>query len=390
MAKRQSWGERIAQPFRKALRGLRAAWGRRSREGEGERPSAFRLGRAIALLLLASSFIYVLMLIVRFTSLSGDDLRYPQRAMTTEVFLAPPGDVIETASGEKRCADSQIVAMMAHQIEFLSEHNTWIPGDPQYKFGYFGLIAFEPGPFFDNKYSFQLGVLRANRRIAVELVDLLGRERGTSGIDHDLSDARGLIHTNERAWRINPFDSRVPFLSTSAASAFRNASRKYRRYNNRLALCDALFDGRSDNVFHVFDRISKDIGSMTDKLTARSKGRRWSVRDKMMMDSDGNDRGIFDFRADNLFHLSRGMMWSYFGFLQAMRVDFGQTVAQSNLEEIWDRLERHMAEAAGLDPLMVSNGREDSLVMPDHLSIMAVNMLRALANLQEIREIVNR
>jgi hypothetical protein len=41
-------------------------------------------------------------------------------------------------------------------------------------------------------------------------------------------------------------------------------------------------------------------------------------------------------------------------------------------------------------PLIVSNGRSDSLFQPDHLSQLAVSMLRATQNIVEIREVINR
>src|SRR5262245_62495599 len=54
-----------------------------------------------------------------------------------------------------------------------------------YKLGLFGM-PWERTPFFDNKTAFQRGVNQAVRRTAIELVDTLGRVRGTSGIDPDL------------------------------------------------------------------------------------------------------------------------------------------------------------------------------------------------------------
>jgi hypothetical protein len=53
-------------------------------------------------------------------------------------------------------------------------------------------------------------------------------------------------------------------------------------------------------------------------------------------------------------------------------------------------MEGHIAESAALSPVIVSNGAEDSLFFPAHLSAMAVNMLRARANMTELREILNR
>jgi hypothetical protein len=268
--------------------------------------------------------------------------------------------------------------------------NVWAPGDPQYKFGYLGIASFEAGPFWDNKASFQRGALRAARRISVELVDLLGRARGTSAADDDLQAARGALQWNETAWIFNPFSERLPLLSTSASASYRQAIELLDRYNARLQACDALFDSRSDNLFQLLDRIANDVGGLTDTLAQRSKAERWDVETKMMVPGPGNNLGVFDFRADNFFYEAHGAMWAYHGILQAARVDFGEVVRQSNLTQIWDRMETHVAETAALDPLIISNGSEDSMVAPAHLSSMAVNMLRARANMTELREILNR
>ena len=57
-------------------------------------------------------------------------------------------------------------------------------------------------PFFDNKAAFQLGINQVLRRTTTELVDTLGRVRGTSQIDQNLQDARTAIAWDEDAWYI--------------------------------------------------------------------------------------------------------------------------------------------------------------------------------------------
>ena len=407
--------------LRKAARGardrIRRLW---PSPGPGANDRLF--GRSaiaiLAVLALCTFLFYVLVLFVRFGSIDGDDLDYPQRAMTRTEFLVCPGDPLPGSRAEDperggredatisngdgpepmpteprpspACADSQTVRVLVHILDVLLNENVWAPGDPMYKLGWFGIASFESGPFFDNLASFQLGALRAVRRTSVELVDLLGRARGTSAADEDLQDARGDLHFIERAWRINPFDSRLAFLATPASVTYRKAKSRLEAYNGRLESCDALFDTRSDNLFNVLDRIANDIGAMTDQLASRSKGQRWSVEKKRMVAGRGNNRGVFDFRADNYFYEAHGLMWAYHGILQGLRLDFGDTASQKNLDRIWDRMERHVAETADLEPTIVSNGREDSLFQPDHLAAMAVNMLRARANMTELREILNR
>ncbi|MEM6712002.1 MAG: DUF2333 family protein [Pseudomonadota bacterium] len=104
----------------------------------------------------------------------------------------------------------------------------------------------------------------------------------------------------------------------------------------------------------------------------------------------GNDRGWFGFRADNLFMQASGQMFAYHGLLQAAWEDFSDVVAQRNLDSVWDRMEQHVAEAAALGALIISNGREDGVPMPDHLSVMSENILRTRTNMSEIRDILQR
>jgi hypothetical protein len=392
-----SWAVEIWEAVRRFFAGLWGGFRRligldrlkkdvRKSAGEG-RSMMWRILYVARPVLALLVLIYVVMLTVRFSMIHGDDLGYPQVEILAEAPRAAPGEPIPGGEG---CAPSAVAAMNRYILDVLVNQNVWAPGDPQYKFGYLGIKGFEGGPFWDNKASFQIGAMRAVRRISIELVDLLGRARGTSAADPDLQDARGAVQWNERAWILNPFDNRNPLLSTSASASYRSAMRNFENYNAKLAACDALYDSRSDNLFQLLDRIANDIGGMTDQLASRSKGERWDVNTKQMVPADGNNSGFFDFRADNLFFEAHGMMWAYHGILQAVRADFNGVITSSNLNQIWNRMEGHVAETASLEPLIVSNGKEDSLFQPDHLSAMAANMLRARANMTEIREVLNR
>jgi hypothetical protein len=332
--------------------------------------------------------LYVALLVSRFSIIHGDELSYPQRVIVAPDPVATPGQPQPGQTGV--CRDSQTVRAVAYVLDVLVNQNTWVPMDPQFKIGYLGLAGFEPGPFFDNKASFQLGALSAVQRMSIELADMLGRARRTSAPDTDLIDARGAVQWNPRAWIINPFDPRVPFLSTSAASAYRNAIRDYEAFNQRLAICEGLFDARSDNLFVLLERLANDIAGLSEELSIRTKGVVWDVGTKAFVPGAGNNLGFFDMRADNLFWRAHGMMWAYHGILQGLRYDFADAIAQNNGGPIWDRMEGHVAEAAAMRPLIVSNGRSDSLFQPDHLSLLAVNMLRAQANMIELREVINR
>lgn len=259
----------------------------------------------------------------------------------------------------------------------------------QHKLGFFG-IPWDDTPFFDRKSMFQKGVLKAVRRASIELVDTLGRVRGTSSADPDLEVARGLLQYDMETWRINPFDARRPFLATPSDAVYRKAIPSFEAYNDRLAHCGAPFDARRDNLGQLLDRLSKDLGSTVDELAKRSRSAQWDVRLKKFVSSEGNDLGFFDMRADGMFWQAEGEAYAWHGLLQAARADMIEAVDNQRLQEIWDSTESHVAEAIILNPLIVSNGPEDGLVMPAHLAALAQRILRARANIVEMRDVLTR
>ncbi len=302
--------------------------------------------------------------------------------------LAAPGMPTDTAGA---CHKSKLVAMQAHLIDFLVNQNRWVPAMPQYKAGVLGVWSWEDTPFFDNKASFELGVLSALRRTGIELTDILGRTRGTSAADDDLQRAQAALQTDERTWYFNPFDKDRPFGPTTATPTYyRQALRNYLAFNDRLAQCKAMYDARADNLQQFIERVAADIGSMVDILGKRSQGERYDPKTDEFVPGEGNDRGWFDFHADDLFMYASGKMYAYHGLLQGLRADFAGVIQRRDLGAVWDQMEEHVAEAAALQPLIISNGREDGVFMPDHLAVLSQKMLRARANMTEIRDILAR
>ena len=377
------------------LRGL-LGFHRFTRKGRGDdlidkgviRRTFYFIRPVIILLLL----IYFGAMIYRFSFIRGEDLSYPQQMLTVQTPVAANEETEPDsgAAGAKTCERSQIVEVQVGLLDLLVNQNDWTPATPQYKAGFFWLTDWASTPWFDNKASFQIGALGAVRRVSIELTDTLGRVRGTSEADPDLVAARGRLQIDETTWILNPFNDRLPLWGTSAGENYSDALTLLTRFNDRLDNCDALFDARADNLYQFLDRVSKDLGSMVDQIGKRSQGRVYDVATHTFIEGEGNNAGWFDLRADNLFHEARGRMYAYHGLLQAARFDFADVIEKRDLADVWDRMEARVAETAALSPLIVSNGREDGFMMPDHLSAMAENVLRARANIVELREILNR
>ncbi len=295
-------------------------------------------------------------------------------------------DELKTTAGEqvtieggsdttKTCGRSAIARVTADLIDFNVNQNSWISSMPAYKGGFFG-YSWDNTPWLDNKASFQRGVHQAVQRTAVELTDTMGRIRGTSEVNKDLQGARSAVQFDEFTWYFNPFDSKRPFgPTTKTPTYYRGAIAQLQSFNTDLAKCQATFDARADNLRTLLDRIAKDIGSTSASIKKRS---------------EASNAGWFDFHADNQFMYAKGQLYGYYGILRAAHADFRGIIKKRNLEDIWSNMESQIHSALELDPMIISNGKEDGWLMPTHVTTMGFYILRVRSNLVEIRSVLDR
>ncbi|TCU33257.1 DUF2333 family protein [Rhizobium azibense] len=297
-----------------------------------------------------------------------DEYRFSQRKVPAGQELPVAGGA---AAAAKTCQRSAIVDVAADLTDFNVNQNAWISSMLLYRLGFFG-IDWDHTPFLDNKASFQRGVNQAARRTSAELVDTLGRVRGTSGINNDLQNARGNLQFDEYSWYfgLNPFGPKTP-----TPSYYRSAIGSLRKFNTDLASCNAVFDGRADNLIQFIDRIANDLGGTSDMLAERS---------------ENHNRGWFDMRADDRFWFAYGQLYAYYAILSAAQSDFSQVVAERNLGAIWGGTTRQFQAALRIQPAIISNGREDGWIMPSHLATMGFYILRVRSNLVEMRSVLDR
>ncbi|MGB7432005.1 MAG: DUF2333 family protein, partial [Ahrensia sp.] len=217
------------------------------------------------------------------------------------------------------CQPSAMVGVAAALLDRSVNQATWVPSNPLYKAGIFFVIDWKDTPFFDNKAAFQLGVNQSVRRTAVELVDRLGRVRGTSSINSNLQSAREAANYREDAWVVT---FSPPFLQPSTQARLDNAREDLLAFNTELQNCQADFDVRADNLLQFLERVTADIGSTSEILQRRME--------------QANFTG-FDSRADDRFWFTYGQLYGYYAILTAARSDFRDVVAQRNLAALWDR-----------------------------------------------------
>lgn len=285
----------------------------------------------------------------------------------------PAGAVLtKKADGSpETCQTSAITDTAVDLIDFNVNQNAWISSMVLYKLGFFG-VDWDHTLFLDNKASFQRGVNESIRRATVELVDTLGRLRGTSSINMNLQNARSKMQYGEENWYWS-FDPFGPLTPTP--KQYRSAVKDLDTYNRELGNCASNFDARSDNLLEFLDRVASSLGSTSDILRERS---------------ENYSSGWFDTRADDRFWFAYGQLYGYYALLTATRADFAGVVKERNLSSLWDRLDAQFKAALRIQPAIVSNGAEDGWIMPTHLATMGFYVLRVRANITEMRDVLAR
>jgi hypothetical protein len=275
------------------------------------------------------------------------------------------------AGATKSCGRSAIVDVAAKLTDFNVNQNSWMSSMLLYKTGLFGL-SWDRTPFLDNKASFQRGIHVAVQRVSTELVDSLGRVRGTSQIDPDLQKARGQLQYDTSSW----YFGLAPFgFKQSSPSSYRVGMDALNSFNARLESCNATFDARADNLATFIDSITNQIGSTSASLDARAQS---------------TNLGWFDTYADNLFWEAMGELYAYYGFVHAARADFEDIITTKALGSNWDKTEAQLRATLDLDPLIISNGREDGWMMPTHLTTLGFKILTVRTALTESRDILRQ
>ena len=257
--------------------------------------------------------------------------------------------------------ESRAVALAAALVTREVDVHQWTPMQP----------FFLPAGILDNMPNFQRGIVSALGRFSTELMDQVGRTRGSSQVDRDLEQARGFLNEQPNIWIWQPSVSLMP--SATSAQKYRAGRDKLVAYNKRLAAGQAIFERRSDNLQALIDRIANDIGSDS------------AVIDQHIAERSGD---LFDARCDDIFYFNKGRLYANYLLLRELGTDFQNVIRDRDLAAPWARMVESFHHAAGLDPWLVWNGSPDGLVLPNHLAAQGFYLLRARTQLREISNIL--
>lgn len=255
---------------------------------------------------------------------------------------------------------SRAVAMAATIVSQQAEY--WAPNKPFWM----------PAAALDNMPNFQMGIVYAVSRFAVELGDYLGRVRGSSGMDPNLDLAAGLFKYDGTTW----YWGQGNILPTpTAESRYREAVDALAKYNRNVGAGKSTYDRRADNLIAFLDRVSADLGSASAGLNTRA---------------DDAGAGFFDFQADDLFYEVKGRLYAYHMILRELGVDFEQVLREKQATPIWNNIVASLRTAAEMDPLVIANGSQDSMFVPSHLSNLGFYLLRARTQIREATDALQK
>ena len=98
--------------------------------------------------------------------------------------------------------------------------------------------------------------------------------------------------------------------------------------------------------------------------------------------------GWFDRKADDDFYNAKGRLYAYYKILEALGKDFQQVLAERNAQALWTNMLESFRIAAGMNPLVVSNGAPDGLLFPNHLAAQGFYLLRGRTQLRELTSVL--
>jgi len=255
---------------------------------------------------------------------------------------------------------SHTVTVLADLIDREVNQHRWVANDP----------PFQPAYILDNMPAYQTGIMSAVGRFTTELRDRVARVCGSSASDPDLERAAGKINFPGDQWA---FQAGWPFVQAASEGQYRQGMADLRRYNERLAQGQAVFERRADNLLATLDRISDDLGAASAALT---------------QEVDHGSTSFIDLNADNLFYNVKGKLYGYYLILRELGHDYANVIRERNLQASWDDLMHSAQLGATLHPWMVTNGPLDSQAVPNHLAAEGFLLLRVRTKLEEIVDIL--
>lgn len=255
--------------------------------------------------------------------------------------------------------------------------------------GYISNDKLPPGVFMDNMPNFEFGVVQQLRDLATAMRNDFSRSQSQSQADKDLELAQPLMMSPNDRW-----------LWPSTEGQYQAANEALEVFLKRLAdpkQPDAQFYARADNLEAYLRQAEKQLGSLSQRLSASVTHTRENTDlandpDASQSTPSGSKLHVQTpwTKIDDNFYEARGAAYALIHILKAIEVDFHSVLEKKNALVSLQQIIRELEETqAGIWSPMILNGGGFGF-FANHSLVMANYISRASAQIAELRGLLNR
>ncbi|PVZ72385.1 DUF2333 family protein [Pelagibaculum spongiae] len=241
--------------------------------------------------------------------------------------------------------------------------------------GYLTNDVLPPSVMMDNMASWEFGVLAQVRNLTRGMRIYMARSQSQSTEDSDLAKANPKFNYDNNSW-----------LLPSTESEYREGIAYLKSYQMRLVAGEAGFYPRADNLHSWLDGVEKDLGSLSQRLSA-SVGQKRIDMDNISGEVESKTPWM---QIDNVLYEARGTCWALIHFLNAADKDFADVLQKKQARQSLLQIIRELEETQ--EPVwspIVLNGTGFGL-MPNYSLVMANYISRANAAIIDLRALLNQ
>ena len=217
-----------------------------------------------------------------------------------------------------------------------------------------------PAYVLDNMPNFQIGIITAVKDISGTLRYF---KNNTEKQNKDVKEAYKKLNYAPNIWimsRKGKFN-----LAPSSNSQYRKAANELRKF-----MRDGIYKPDSEDLRLLLKKISNKL----QKITLDSESHQQENISKW-----------YDGQADDLFYNHKGYAFALWQISKTLGHDYKEIILANDLYEDWVRMEASLKKAAEFSPLIIRNGKADSIVTPNHLIMQNYYLLRAISAAEKIR-----
>lgn len=247
---------------------------------------------------------------------------------------------------EKTDNGTASVEIIKDLIKRETQQHMWTPSLP---------LLF-PGYVLDNMPAFQSGLFKTLEHTTRVLAKICPNE--------NLNQAARFLSYPQNLWLFSSTENLMP--APSSVAQYRKAHKALHRFlrENPSCLSEAskvlvpLLRGLRSNLSKTITQIEAEV---------REKSEQWG-----------------DATADTVFYEAQGRIYGAYALLRAISADYSAFLAQNELYANYTSIEKTLSDALLLDPLVIRNGKPESLTVPNHLLNLGYYTGKAMSQITDL------